>query len=116
MIIKIKNLKLKTIIGVYDWEQNIDRDITINAQITTDCNQSLQSDDLNDAIDYDEIVTKIKNVIAAKRYNLVEKMIQDVMDEIMSDSRLKKCILEIEKVGAVADLESFSVTIEQDNK
>ena len=35
------------------------------------------------------------------------------MDQIMEDSRIKRCKIEIDKVGAVEAVESFSVTIEQ---
>ena len=116
MIIKIKNLRLKTILGIYEWEENVDREIIINAKIHTNFDRALISDEISDALDYDDIVTKIKNLISNKRYRLVEKMAQDMMNEIMQDSRISKCKLEIDKVGAVESLESFSITIEQENK
>ncbi len=113
MIIKIKNLKIKTIIGLYKWEDSIDREIIINVEIDTDFTKSLVSDDIVDAIDYDLIIVKIRNVIAKKRFKLVEKMAQEIIDSIMEDHRIKRCRLEIDKVGAVKDVESFSVTIEE---
>ncbi|MBU6339187.1 MAG: dihydroneopterin aldolase [Rickettsiales bacterium] len=116
MIIKIKNLHLKTVIGIHDWEKNIDREILINVEIHTNFNEALRSDKITDAIDYDHIVNKIKKLIASKNYQLVERMAQDVMDKILEDKRINKCKLEIDKVGAVEMLESFSVTIEQENK
>ncbi len=116
MIIKIKNLRLKTILGIYEWEENVDREIIINAKIHTNFDRALISDEISDALDYDDIVTKIKNLISNKRYRLVEKMAQDIMNEIMQDRRISKCKLEIDKVGAVESLESFSIIIEQENK
>lgn len=115
MKIKIKNLKLKTRIGIYDWEKNVDRDIIINAKIDTHCDEALKTDNIDDAIDYDHLVKKIKNIVASNRYNLIEKMAADIMDDILTDKRIAKCSLEIDKVGAVADLESFSVTIKREN-
>ncbi|MES2961821.1 MAG: dihydroneopterin aldolase [Pseudomonadota bacterium] len=113
MLLKIKNLKLQTILGVHLWEEKINREIIINVEIESDFVKSLQSDDINDTIDYDLITTKIKNLIASKRFKLVETMAQNIMDEIMQDSRVKRCKIEIDKVGAVEAVESFSVTIEQ---
>lgn len=113
MIIKIKNLKLKTILGIHDWEKTINREIIINAEIFTAFDKALITDEIVDAIDYDEIVNNIKNLIAKERFKLVEKMAQEIMDLIMSDQRIYKCKLEIDKVGAVDCLQSFSVTIEQ---
>lgn len=116
MIIKIKNLKLHTIIGVYDWEKNIDREIIINAEITTNLTRSLHSDDISDTVDYDQIISKIKELVANNRFKLIEKMAQTLMDEILTNPHISKCKLEIDKVGVVENVDSFSVTIEQENR
>lgn len=116
MLIKIKNLKLKTFLGVYEWEKSHDREIIINAEIYTDHDESTVSDHLSDTIDYDEIIGKIKNLINEQRFKLIEKMAGEVMKKIMEDSRINKCKLEIDKVGVVDGIDSFSVTIEQDRK
>ncbi len=116
MLLKIKNLKLKTIIGIYPWEEKIDREIVINIEIDTDFNQSLKSDDINDTIDYDFISSAVKNLVAEKKFKLVEKMAQEIMDLIMQNPKVKKCKLEIDKVGSIDFIDSFSVTIEQERK
>lgn len=113
MLIKIKNLQLKTILGVYDWEKTFNREIVINVEIETDFVNALRSDNLSDALDYDVITSKIKNLIATKKFRLIETLTQEVMDVILEDGRVKKCKLEIDKVGVVDGVESFSVTIEQ---
>ncbi len=115
MIIKIKNLRLKTIVGIYKWEEKIDREIIINAEIETDHENSLVSDDINDTIDYDKLVSQIKLLISQKRFKLIEKMAQDVMDLILSNKKIKRCKLEIDKLNAVEALESFSITLIQGN-
>ncbi len=116
MIIKIKNLKLHTIIGVHKWEEIIDREIIINVEITTNLTQSLQSDNINDTVDYDLVITKIKNLVETKRFKLIEKMAQSLMDSILEDQRISKCKIEIDKVGVFDYLDSVSVTLEQENK
>ncbi len=111
MIIKIKNFRLKTIVGCHDWEKNIDREIIINVEIESDFDKALSSDNIEDTIDYESLSEKIKNLIATNRFALIEKMAQEVMNLIMEDKRIKKCKLEIDKVGAVEGIESFSVTL-----
>lgn len=113
MLIKIKNLKLKTILGVHAWEENINREIIINAEIETNDLSSLSSDDIKDTIDYDILILKIKNLVNSKRFKLIEKMAAEIMREIMEDARISRCKLEIDKVGVIADVDSFSVTLEQ---
>ena len=113
MLIKIKNIKLKTIIGVYDWESQIERQIIINAKIQTNHEKSLISDNILDTINYDDLTSKIKDLVNKNRYKLIEKMAQEIMNLIMLDDRIESCKLEVEKVGAVENLEAVSVIIKE---
>lgn len=110
MLIKLKNLHLKTIIGVYKWEDDVERKILINIELETDHVESMKSDDIKDTIDYDVITKNIKDLVKNNRFKLVEKMVDEILNLIMTDKKIKKCKLEIDKIGAVADLESFSIT------
>ena len=65
---------------------------------------------MEDAIDYDKIVASIRFIIENNRFKLVEGMLGAIIEEITKNSKIKKCFLEIEKIGAVKDLESFSVS------
>jgi FolB domain-containing protein len=113
MLLKIKNLKLKTILGVHDWEENVDREIIINAEIETNATSSLDNEDLKDVVDYELIAIKIKDLVAKTRFRLIEKMTKEMLDKIMEDPRIIRCKLEIDKVGAVNFVESASITLEQ---
>ncbi len=116
MLIKIKNFRLKTIIGIYPWEENIDREIIINITIETDFSNACLSDKIEDAIDYDVIINKIKNLVSNRRFKLIEKMAKELIDLIMEDRHIKKCTLEIDKVGVIESVDSFSVTLIEERK
>ena len=113
MLLKIKNLKLKTIIGIYDWEQDLPREVVINAQIELLNNKIIKSKDLNDSLDYGELVDKIKD-FSKQKFSLVENFTNEIADIIMSYEIVAKTTVEVEKVGAVDDLESFSVVINKE--
>ncbi len=89
MIIKIKNLRLKTIIGIYEFEQKILQDIIINASLHIKDESSLTSDNISDTIDYDNIVEDIKKIVSQNKFNLIEKLTHDVMKSIL---KIKKFI------------------------
>ncbi len=116
MILKIKNFKFKTILGIYEWEENFERQIIINAKIETDFDQAKFSKNIKDTIDYDEIIAKIKNLLSQKKFKLIEEMTQEILDLIMQDSRVKSCEIEVDKVRVVEDIESFSITLKQEKK
>lgn len=111
MIIKIKNLKLKTIIGIHDFEQESLREIIINVKIETDKIDSLYSDKIEDTIDYANLTEKIKSVVKNHQSKLIESLAQNIIDKIMEDDAIKSCELELDKPGAVKDVESFSINL-----
>ncbi len=46
MIIRIKDLRLRTTIGIYDWEREQEQDIVINAGIVFDGRAAADSDEI----------------------------------------------------------------------
>jgi dihydroneopterin aldolase len=116
MIIKIKNLRLKTKIGVYDFEKNLNREIIINAEIEIKSDKATNSDKLSDTVDYAEITTEIKNLVKENQFKLIEKLAGEIVKKIMENKRIKRCKVEIDKTKAIKEVESFSVTVEKFRK
>ena len=114
MIIKIKNFRFKTILGIYEWEEKFEREIIINAKIETDHDRARFTNDIKDTIDYDEIITKIKELLSSKSFKLIEEMAQQILNLIMQDNRIKRCEIEIDKVRVVENVESFAILLTQD--
>ncbi|MFT6332266.1 MAG: dihydroneopterin aldolase [Lentimonas sp.] len=110
MIIKIKNLEIDTIVGVYDWESEHSRKLIFNAQMEVDDEKSMSSDDLKDTIDYDLITNQIKDYVGNNRCHLIEKMVGDILKLIMQEKRIVKCTLEIDKLKVYDFVDSFSVS------
>lgn len=113
MLIKIKNFRLKTIMGIHEWENHVDREIIINAELETKHENSLTSDNIEDTINYEELVAKIQNLLRSKRFKLIEKMTAEILDKIMEDKRVSRCKLEVDKVGVIDGIDSFSITLER---
>ena len=109
MIIKLNNLKLKTIIGVYEWEQSVLRELIINLTIHTQTHNSMDTDKLSDTIDYEGLVNQIKEITLKQKFQLIEALSKAIIDQLTQDKRITKLKLCIAKVGAVQDLESFEV-------
>lgn len=116
MIIKIENLKLRTIIGVFDWEKRIKQDVTINIEIEFDGKNAGLSDNIEDTVDYKSLNKKIINYVEKNSFNLLEKMAICIGDIVMEDIRAKKTTVKVDKPGALRFAESVSIThkIERD--
>lgn len=111
MIIKIKNLRLKTILGIYDFEQDFQREIIINAIIKTNHDQARFTNSIDDTIDYSIIINKIKNLVSSKNFQLIEKLAQEILDLIMEDDKIEECEIEVDKLKIFDEVDSASIVL-----
>jgi dihydroneopterin aldolase len=113
MIIKIKNLEIECNIGVYEWEKTFNRKLIINIEMQTLNEKSCLSDDVKDTIDYSIIYKNIKEIIAKKRYNLIECLAQDILEMICSQDLVSFARVEIDKIKTFEDVYSCAVVLEK---
>lgn len=112
MIIKIKNLRVKTILGVYDFERKKERELILNLEVTTDAYKK-GSDDLNDTLDYDAAIVKmLVSEIKSTNYNLIEKLADHLLDKLTQVPAVKHVKLEVEKPSCMKGVESISIIVE----
>jgi len=109
--IKIKDLKLRTILGVEEWERNTRQDIIINICFTFDGCKAAQSDDLNDTVDYKTMKQNIIKLVENSTFFLVEKLAAEVLKICMSDAMVQKATVEIDKPHALRFADSVSVSM-----
>ena len=111
--ILIKDLLVRGIIGVNDWEREQPQDILINVEIEADLHQAGISDKLEDTISYRTVA---KEVIAlaqtAKRFT-VEALAEDIAALCLRASKAAAVYVRVEKPGAVSSTRSVGVEIER---
>ena len=54
-IIYIKDLRVKTIIGIFDWERKVKQEVSIDLEFPFDCKKAAASDSIEDTVDYKSI-------------------------------------------------------------
>lgn len=111
MLIKIKNLRLKTIIGVQDWERKEQQEIVINIGLDFDGTGAAASDDLADTVDYKALKRSVIDFVEQSRFKLLEALAQRVLDIVLADPTVRSATVEIDKPHALRFCDSVSVTV-----
>ena len=111
--IRITNLKLRTIIGINDWEREKKQDVILNLSLNFDATCSSQSDDIHDTIDYKTLTKRIIKEVEASEFYLLEKLAQVVLDLVMEDKRVEEGCVRIDKPGALRFCDSVSIELRQ---
>jgi D-erythro-7,8-dihydroneopterin triphosphate epimerase len=110
MVIRIKNLRLRTVIGVHEWERRAKQEIIVNLSMEFDGSAAARSDDLNDAIDYSAIKRRLLEKVEQTQFFLLEKLVEYILDLVMEEHRITSASVEVDKPHALRFAESVSVT------
>ena len=111
--ILIKDLLIRGIIGIHDWEREKKQDILINIEMEADCGPAGLSDDFRDAVDYRAVTKSVIALIEESEFYLVEKLAQEIARICLEDSRVTLARVQVEKPGAVRFSRSVGVAIER---
>ena len=116
MLIRIKNLRLSGILGVYEEERRAERNIVINARIEYDASEALRTDALEDALDYKLIRDRIMKVVTETKYRLIETLAGHIIEELSADPRITAMRVEVDKPHALRLAESVSASVSWERK
>lgn len=111
--ILIKNLLLRGIIGINDWERKNPQDILINVVISTDTRLAAKNDDVEASVNYRTISKKIIAHVETEQPLTVERLASDIADICLRQKNAVSVKVRVEKPGAVRFAESVGIEIER---
>jgi len=108
--IKIKDLRLKTIIGVDPGERTSPQEVIVNVTVELTESRSTESDELEGTVDYRALQDRIIAAVEPARFHLLEKLTAHVLGIVMEDSGVRSASVEIDKPSGTDPGASVSVT------
>lgn len=111
--IEIKDLLLRGIIGVNDWEREQEQDILINISLFADLSRAGRSDQIDDTVNYRSVTKQIiLHVESSKRFT-VEALAADIARICLQQPEVHRVRVRLEKPGALRFARSVGVEIER---
>lgn len=109
----IKDLVIRGIIGINDWEREKEQEILVNIVMFTDTRAAADSDQIEDCVNYRTVAKKVfAHAEAAKRFT-VEALANDLAEICLNEKGVEKVQVRVEKPGAVRFAKSVGVEIER---
>ncbi len=109
--IRIKDLSLRTYIGINEDEIRNKQDILVNITLLYPAADAVQINDINHALNYRTITKEIIKYVEENRFALLERLTQDVLDIVMKYEQVRYAEVEIDKPHALRFSESVSITL-----
>ena len=109
--IRIKNLSLRTYIGIKEEEINNRQDVVINATILYPADSAVEINRIEHALNYRTITKAIISHVESNRFALLERLTQEVLDIVMDNEQVRYAEVEVDKPHALRFSESVSITL-----
>ncbi|MBN2010556.1 dihydroneopterin aldolase [candidate division KSB1 bacterium] len=110
MIAKIKNLRLRAILGVHEWERKNKQDLIVNVEFEFDGRPAANSDQIEDTVDYKSIKKEVIKLVESSSFQLVETLVERICDLVMKDERVEQVSVEVDKPHALRFADSVSIS------
>ncbi len=112
-IVFIRELKIETVIGIYDWEKRIKQTVSLDIDMGTNISRAAKSDQIDDAVSYKTVAKRVADFVGEARHELVESLAENICQLILDEFPVTWVRLELHKPGAVRSAKSVGVIIER---
>ncbi|QFT84695.1 D-erythro-7,8-dihydroneopterin triphosphate epimerase [Halomonas sp. THAF12] len=109
--IRIKDLRLRTHIGIKEEEIQNRQDVVINMVIRYRADKAVAFNHIEQALNYRTITKQVIALVEDNRFQLLERMTREVLDLVMSDEQVLAAQVEIDKPHALRFSDSVSITL-----
>ncbi len=115
-IVFIKQLKVETTIGAYEWEKTVKQTLLLDLDMAWDNTAPALNDDLTKALDYATVSDRITDWLGQQQIELIETVAERIAQMLLNEFSNKWLRLTVNKPDAVANAASVGVTIERGHK
>ncbi len=112
-IVFLRELRIETVIGIYDWERKIKQPVILDLEMATDVSKGAATDRIEDALNYKAVTKRLTQFVGQSRFQLVETLAERCTEIILNEFSVPWVRLSVNKVGAVTGARDVGVLIER---
>lgn len=109
----IEDLRIQTVIGIFDWEREITQTISIDLEMEFDIRRAAESDSIDDTLDYKAVSKRLIQFVEGSEFQLVEALAEHCARIVLDEFPVDWLRLKLSKPGAVRDSSAVGVIIER---
>ena len=112
-IIFIHELRIDTLIGIYEWERKVPQTIRLDVEVGLPGEHASKSGRIADTLDYSEIVSRIEQLFREQHFALLERAGETIADLIIREFKAPWIKVSIAKLAPLRNVNRLGVTIER---
>jgi dihydroneopterin aldolase len=113
--VSIRELRVSAVIGVHDWERDIEQTLVFAVDMAADVAKAAASDRISDALDYSAVAQTVTDVVTQGKFQLIETAAERVARQLLADYPLGWVRVEVAKPLS-RDGYTAAVTVERGSR
>ena len=109
----IRDLRIETVIGIYDWEREIRQTVSLDLEMGTDIRRAGETDHIDDTLDYKSVAKRLIDFVGKSEFQLVEALAENCAQIVLNEFNVPWMKLRLSKPGAVTGSQDVGVIIER---
>lgn len=113
--IHVRDLRLRAIIGVHEWERHERQDVLVNLTLEADLGRAATSDDIADTFDYRALTKAVIEHVEASSFQLLEALASSIADLALRQApAVAGVTVCVDKPGALRFARSVAVEVRRE--
>ncbi|MFV1973411.1 MAG: dihydroneopterin aldolase [Thiohalobacterales bacterium] len=114
-IIFISDLRIETIIGIYDWERKVKQTVSLDLEMAADIRTAAATDSIDDTLNYKAVAKRLIAFVGDSEFQLVETLAEKIAEIVIGEFKVSWLRLKLHKPGALRGSRDVGILIERGN-
>lgn len=115
-IVFLRDLRIDTIIGIYEWERQIRQIVVLDIEMAADVARAAATDHIDDTLNYKAVAKRLIQFVGESEFQLVETLAERIAEIVHNEFNVPWLRLKLSKPGAVTGSKAVGVIIERGEK
>lgn len=112
-IIFLRDLRIPTVIGIFDWERAVKQTVVLDLEMAADIRRAAASDHIDDTLNYKAVAKRLIEFVGTSEFQLVETLAERVAGVVLEEFDVPWVRVTLNKQGAVRGARDVGVIIER---
>ena len=112
-IIFLSDLRVETVIGIWDWERKIRQTVAIDLEMAADIRKAAASDSVEDTLNYKAVSKRVQQFVGDSSFQLVETLAEEIARIILEEFDVPWVRVRLNKPGAIRGARDVGILIER---
>ena len=109
----LRELKIETIIGFWEWERRVKQVVSIDLEIGTDARVAAASDGIAGTLNYEQLAKRLIEYVGDSRHQMVETLATAVGRIVIREFGAHWVKVSVAKPGAIGAAREVGIVIER---